>query len=73
MINIDAFLQHKNGVQKESASNNNYLLDQENVDSAALFEETSVLPSNKAPILMLFSNANSSIKFNNGQDNKWWK
>ena len=73
MINIDAFLQYKNGVQKESASNNNYLLDQENVDSDALFEETSVLLSNKALILMLFSNANSSIKFNNGQDNKWWK
>ena len=66
-INPDAFLQQKNDeVQAELSSTANDLLDQEDeTDSTVLFEESSLLPSYTAPVLMSDNELNSKIQLLN--------
>ena len=68
----DAFSQQENDeVQAELASNANDLLDQEDeTDSNLLFEESSLLPSYTAPILMPHNELSSKIQLLNQKQHK---
>ena len=70
--NPDAFSQQENDeVQAELASNANDLLDQEDeTDSNLLFEESSLLPSYTAPILMPHNELSSKIQLLNQKQHK---
>ena len=70
--NPDAFLQQKNDeVQAELSSTANDLLDQEDeTDSTVLFEESSLLPSYTAPVLMSDNELNSKIQLLNKKQRK---
>ena len=70
--NPDAFSQQENDeVQAELASTANDLLDQEDeTHSNLLFEESSLLPSYTAPILMSDNELNSKIQLLNQKQRK---
>ena len=75
MTNPDAFSQQENDeVQAELASTANDLLDQEDeTHSNLLFEESSLLPSYTAPILMSDNELNSKIQLLNQNQRKLFK
>ena len=72
LTNPDAFSQQGNDeVQAELASTASDLLDQENeTDSNVLFEESSLLPSYTAPVLMSDNELNSKIQLLNQKQRK---
>ena len=72
LTNPDAFSQQENDeVQTELASTANDLLDQEDeADSNLLFEESSLLPSYTAPILMSDNELNSKLQLLNQKQRK---